>query len=60
MVEECDNLGLTNEYNFFHRFSMLDIKSALSKMKNAKALGPDVIPIEVLSRPDANPQHLAN
>ena len=26
---------------------MLEIKNALRKMKNAKALGPDAIPIEV-------------
>ena len=46
-IEECDNLGITNEHKFFRRFSMLEIKNALSKMKNAKALGPDAIPIEV-------------
>ena len=46
-IEECDNLGITNEHKFFHRFSILEIKNALSKMKNAKALGPDAIPIEV-------------
>ena len=46
-VEGYDNLGIINENNFFCRFSMLKIKNALSKMKNAKPLGPDAIPIEV-------------
>ena len=46
-VEKCDNLGITNEHKFFYRFSMLEIKNALSKIKNTKALGPDMILIEV-------------
>ena len=47
MIEECDNLRITNEYKFFRRFSMLEIKNALSKIKNAKAWRLDAISIEV-------------
>ena len=46
-VEEFDNLRITNEHKFFHRFSMLEVKNALNKMKNEKALELDAIPIEV-------------
>ena len=46
-IEGCENLGIINVNKFFHRFSMLEVKNALSKMKNAKTLGPHVIPIDV-------------
>ena len=45
-MEECDNLEITNGHKFFRRFSMLEVKNALSKIKNERAQGSYAIPIE--------------